>query len=310
MARPLRIEYAGAIYHVMNRGDRREKIVRNEQDRRQFLVALAEACAKTDWQIHAFCLMDNHFHMVAETPRPNLAAGMKWLLGTYTQRFNARHRLRGHLFGGRYKALLVDGREPGYLRTVCDYVHLNPSRASLVEADQPLESFCWSSYNEYLKSPRGRPCWLRTDRLLGEHGIRADNARGRREFARRVEAVRVESLREDQFNAVRQGWKLGAEDFIDWLVERVTLKPTEAHPGRQRDETEEQKAERIVGRELEKLGWSEAELTARRKGDPGKVAIARRLREETAVTLKWVALRLRMGVWTHVSHQLYHHGRL
>jgi REP element-mobilizing transposase RayT len=293
----------------MNRGDRREEIARDDEDRGRFLSTLAEACAKTGWQIHAFCVMSNHFHIVVETPRPNLAIGMQWLLGTYTQRFNARHGLRGHLFGGRYKALVVDGREPGYLRTVCDYVHLNPARAVLVGANQPLESFPWSSYGDYLKPPGKRPCWLRADRVLGEHGIQADTPRGRRAFARRVEAVRLEGLGNDQLNAIRRGWKLGAEDFVDWLIERVEMKPAEAHPATQRDETEEQKAERIIAQELERLDWSEAELTARRKGDPGKVSIARRLREETAVTLKWVAGRLHMGAWTHVSHQLYHHGR-
>lgn len=82
---------------------------------------------KTGWQVHAYCLMSNHFHLVLETPQPNLAAGMKWLLGTYTQRFNRRHWHWGHLFGGRYKARLIDGRKPGYLRAACDYVHLNPA---------------------------------------------------------------------------------------------------------------------------------------------------------------------------------------
>ena len=101
MPRPLRIEYAGAIYHLMNRGDRREPIFLDDQDRQTFLRTLQEACEKTDWQIHAFCLMGNHFHLVAETPQPNLVAGMKWLLGTYTGRFNRRHEFFGHLFSGR-----------------------------------------------------------------------------------------------------------------------------------------------------------------------------------------------------------------
>jgi len=94
MARKLRVEYPAAIYHVLNRGDRREAIFRDDEDRRRFLVALGEACAKTGWQIHALCLMPNHFHLVIETPQPNLVAGRKWLLGTYTGRFNRRHRLR------------------------------------------------------------------------------------------------------------------------------------------------------------------------------------------------------------------------
>src|SRR5262245_7361325 len=98
MARKLRLEYPGAIYHVMNRGDRRELIFKDDVDLKLFLKTLGECCAKTDWQIHAVCLMGNHFHLVVETPKANLVAGMKWLLGTYTSRFNRRHKLFGHLF--------------------------------------------------------------------------------------------------------------------------------------------------------------------------------------------------------------------
>src|SRR5437667_8508196 len=99
----------------MNRGDHREDIFRNDQDRELFLETLGEACAKTDWQIHAWCLMRNHFHLVVETPKANLVDGMKWLLRTYTSRFNRRHKLFGHLFSGRYKSLFVDGSGNGYL---------------------------------------------------------------------------------------------------------------------------------------------------------------------------------------------------
>src|SRR6185436_3830796 len=114
MARKLRVEYAGAIYHLMNRGDRREAIVRDDTDRRRFLETLGQACAKTDWQVHAYCLMGNHFHLVVETPRANLVAGMRWFLGTYTARFNRRHKWFVHLFSGRYKSLIVDGSGSGY----------------------------------------------------------------------------------------------------------------------------------------------------------------------------------------------------
>ena len=141
MPRKLRLEYEGAIYHVMNRGDRREAIFLDDKDRERFLETLAECCAKTKWQIHACCLMNNHFHLVMETPQANLVAGMKWFLGTYTARFNRRHKLFGHLFSGRYKSLIVDGSCTGYLKTVCDYVHLNPARANLVSADKPLSDY-------------------------------------------------------------------------------------------------------------------------------------------------------------------------
>jgi len=192
--RKLRIEYVGAIYHVMNRGNRRENIFRDEADRERFLAVLGEACGKTQWQIHAYCLMRNHFHLVIETPQANLVAGMKWLLGVYTKRFNIRHKLCGHLFAGRYKALIVDGSGDGYLQTVCDYVHLNPVRAKLLSQKMPLSRFRWSSYGEYLKPVRQRPVWLRVDRLLGEKRIPRDSAAGREEFARQMERRRREEL--------------------------------------------------------------------------------------------------------------------
>ena len=116
MARQLRIECAGAIYHVMSRGDRKEEIFWDDEDRRQFLRTLGEACERACWQVHADCLMKIHFHLVLETPQPTLMAGMKWFFGTYTQRFNARHGMWGHLFAGRYKSLLVDEKGVSRIR--------------------------------------------------------------------------------------------------------------------------------------------------------------------------------------------------
>ena len=132
---------------------------------------------------------------------------MKWFLGTYTQRYNARHQLRGHVFGGRYKAVLVDTREGEYLRTVCDYVHLNPARAGLIAADDPLEQYRWSSYPHYLHPVRRQPGWLRVDRLLGEYGIQRDSAAGRREFALATETIRCEQQSPELIERIRRGWK-------------------------------------------------------------------------------------------------------
>src|SRR5664279_436719 len=151
MPRAMRVEYPGAIYHVMDRGDRREDIFVDDVDRQDCLKPLAEAGQKTGWQVHAYCLMNNHFHLVLETPDANLVAGMRWFLSTYTARFNRRHKQFGHLFSGRYKSLIVDGSGSGYLRTVCDYVHLNPVRAKLLPPEKKLRDFVWSSWPEYLK---------------------------------------------------------------------------------------------------------------------------------------------------------------
>jgi putative transposase len=294
MARKLRIQYPGAIYHVLNRGDRREDIFGDDADRQRFLETLAEACEKTAWQVHAYCLMSNHFHLVVETPRPNLVVGMKWLLGTYTSRYNRRHKEFGHLFSGRYKALLVEGSGNGYLKTVCDYVHLNPVRARVLTAGQALSEFIWSSYPSYLAPPSRRPVWLRVDRLLGEWGIPKDSVGGRREFGRRMEARRQENTAKE-FKPVERGWCLGDEQFRQELLEQVNRRPGPSHFGEAVQEAVEVQAERLLARGLQRLGWTEKELKVKRKGHPGKVDLARQLRAHTTMPMSWVAERLSMG---------------
>ena len=304
VARKLRIEYPGAIYHVMNRGDRREPIFQDDLDRRRFLETLGQVCAKTGWLVQAYCLMGNHFHLVVETPLPNLVAGMKWFLGTYTSRFNRRHQIFGHLFSGRYKALVVDGSGHGYLRTVCDYVHLNPARAELLRPEQPLRAYAWSSYGEYLQPPERRAAWLAVGRLLGEMGIPQDSTAGRTQFELRMEDRRREEGSED-WKAVRRGWCLGDETFRRELLAQMSGRVGEHHYGLERAESAEDRAVRIVHEELTRAGWTEEELRQRPKGDAVKLATAARLRAETMMTLKWIALRLAMGAWTHLNRRLY-----
>ena len=303
MARRLRVEYPGAIYHVMNRGDRREPIFQDERDRQMFLDTLGEACVKAGWQVHAYCLMGNHFHLVVETPQGHLVAGMKWFLGTYTSRFNRKHKVFGHLFSGRYKALIVDGSGTGYLRTVCEYVHLNPVRAKLVKPEEPLSAYRWSSYGEYLKGSKRRPEWLRVDRVFGEMGIGRDDGRGRRRFGAWLEERRGQEEPEE-WRAVRRGWYYGAGELKERLLERIAGKAGAHHEGPEVWESAEQKAGRIVREELKKRKWTEQELGRRKKTDREKVAIARRLRVETVMTAAWIGQRLKMGSRHTVANSL------
>ncbi len=303
MPRKLRVQYPGAIYHLMNRGDRREDIFEDDEDRYRFLKTLGEACDKTGWQIHAYCLMSNHFHMVVETPQPNLVVGMKWLLGTYTVRFNRRHREFGHVFSGRYKSLIVDGSGSGYLKSVCDYVHLNPVREGLLRLSQPLESYRWSSYGQYLKGPGKRVKWLRVDRLLGEWGIPKDSPAGRRHFGRCMEGRRRQESPQSNWRAVERGWFLGDQQLKEELLAQMHERRQD-HYGAELREADLVHAERVLGEELSRRGWSEPDLGRRRKGDPEKVEIAAQLRARTTMTLKWIAQRLKMGAWTHVSNCL------
>jgi putative transposase len=295
MPRQLRVEYPGAIYHVLSRGDRQEDIFLNDVDRQDFLKTLAEACQKTGWQLHAYCLMRNHFHLVVETPNANLVAGMRWLLSSYTIRLNHRHQLHGHVFSGRYKAIVVDGSGTGYLKTVCDYAHLNPVRAGLLSPEDRLLGYPWSSLVWYLAAPEHRPDWLRVDRLLGEHGIGQDSPAGRQRFEKQMEARRAEALDAAVWKALRRGWYLGGAEFHRQLLSRMEGHLGENHAGELRQESEEQKAERIVAEELKRLGWRERDLLTRRKNDPDKLALGGRIRRETTMSIKRIAARLHLG---------------
>ena len=283
------------MYHVMSRGNRRAEIFLDDVDRHDFLKTLAEACQKTGWQVHAYCLMTNHYHLVLETPNGNLVAGMAWLQSTYTIRLNNRHKLIGHVLSGRYKAQLVEGSGNGYLRTACDYAHLNPVRAGLLKPEERLLAYPWSSLGYYLAAPEHRPGWVRVDRLLGEHGLGSDTAAARQEFERRMEARRLEPGDEQGLKALRRGWLLGSEDFRQQLLERIDGKVGEHHLGQLRLETAEAKAERIVAEELRRLNCGETDLLSRRKSDPVKVALAVRLRRETTLSIKAIAQRLHLG---------------
>jgi REP element-mobilizing transposase RayT len=294
MARKLRLEYPGAIYHVMNRGDRREAIFRDDVDHQLFLTTLDETCLKADWLVHAYCLMGNHFHLVLETPRGNLVSGMKWFLGTYTLRFNRRHGVSGHLFSGRYKALLVDPGQPDYLRTVCEYVHLNPVRAQLLRPSEPLQAYRWSSYPAYLDQNRRRPAWLQVERVLGGMGIPKDSSVGRKQFERLMEERRREENPED-YAGIRRGWCWGDDSFRQELLAQLESGGAMGQSDGASPETAMEKAERLAREELAKLGWKEADLAERRKGDAGKLKIALKLRAETTMTLSWIAGRLQMG---------------
>lgn len=303
MSRKLRVEYPGAIYHVMSRGDRSEAIFREDSDRALFLETLGEVCVRAGWDVHALCLMKNHFHLVVETPKGNLVAGMKWFLGTYTTRFNRRHQLTGHLFAGRYKALPVEGKG-GYLKTVCDYVHLNPVRARLVAKEAELGRYRWSSWPEYLKRPGQRWRWLRVDRLLGDYGIPKDSPAGRRALKRAMEAKRA-AEEPAEYKSIRRGWCLGEEAFRKELLAQMTDRLGAEHYGTEREEAAEAKAEKVVREEMRQRRWDEAHLVKRAKGDRAKVELAARLREETLVTVKWIAARLSMGTAGYVNNRLY-----
>lgn len=206
MSRPLRIAFPGAIYHVTSRGNARAAVFIGDEDRQQFLRLLAKCIERFNWICHAYCLMDNHYHLLIETPDANLKEGMRQLNGVYTQKFNHAHGRVGHVFQGRYKAILVD--KNSYLLELCRYIVLNPVRAKMV-TEPGLHA--WSSYNATL----GRtncPAWLQTDWLLQQFASRKTHAR-----QRYAEFVAQGIGQESPWKKLKGQILLGDETFVECL---------------------------------------------------------------------------------------------
>lgn len=307
------MEYAGATYHVMCRGNRQQTVFRDGRDNEMFLDTLGEACARCGWRVNAFVLMGNHYHLLIETPEANLVAGMQWLQGTYTKRFNVRHREWGHLFQGRYKALPVD-RLGEYFSTVASYIHLNPARVRGFDFTRTkLEEYAWSSYPGYLQTGR-RPEWLCVERVLNGLGL-SDTPAGRRNYRAAVER-RILEMRhsdepwaaDDEWPRIRRGWCFGDSGFRKEISERLagTLKSKrrESFSGPEIRQHDEREAERVLSLGMKALGLAEKDLAGQKKGSPEKVAMAWLVRKNTCVKNGWIKERLKMGASTNFSDAL------
>ena len=314
MPRQVRIEFAGAMYHVMARGDRQEAIVQDDEDRSTWVRTLGEACERAGFRVHGYVLMTNHYHLLLETKEPNLSRGMGWLQNAFTRRINTRHRLWGHVFGGRYKAILV---EPGNcFWALLDYIHLNPVRAGLLQEGDDLQSYRWSSLRHYNAVPKMRPGWLETAMAFSVTGCK-DTPGGRREFLQMLE-LRVDWKNPSQAGAVyseregkpelavrstlRRGWFFGSQQFREMLLKLAakTLagrakRKADGYQGAELSDHGERRAERILESGLEYFGVSREELRSAAKADWRKGLVAALIQKETTVRLDWISQRLSMG---------------
>jgi len=284
-----------------------------------FLATQAEACQRTGWRVHAWTLMNNHYHWLLETPEANLVQGMKWFQNTYTRRFNTRHRTSGHLFGGRYKAILVQcdgegGRD--YMTSLMDYIHLNAVRAGLVREGEGLGlmDFAWSSLAQgYGAMPPQRSAWMETARGFFLFGL-IDDAEGRREFVerlqRRIAEEKIEtcgmSTGEGQSlqSTLRRGWYWGSQEFRERMLGLLGHR-TQSN---RNDQTslvgkvhDQAAAERILAEGLQAAGLSAEDLPKLKGSDPRKVSIARAIHARTSVLQKWTAEKLWMKSGANVS---------
>ena len=224
MARPLRLEYDGALYHVTSRGNEKKPIFRDEIDRDIFLEILTTVNKRYNWLCHAYCLMNNHYHIVIETPDGNLSKGMRQLNGVYTQAFNKRHHRVGHIFQGRYKAILI--QKNSHLLEVCRYVVLNPVRAKAVKNPEEWE---WSSYRATAGLEKSHSC-LTIDWVLSQFGSKTGLARQRyREFVKA--GIGEEPIWSNLRGQILLGKDTFVEKFMDYLKGREGIREI---PKRQR----------------------------------------------------------------------------
>lgn len=300
VARKLRLEFPGAVYHVINRGNYRQDVFGSDGAKAAFEACLFEACRKSRWILHAFVIMRNHFHLALETPEGNLVAGMRWLLSTFCARFNRRRRERGHVFQGRYKSLSVEDGTP--LGQLCHYIHLNPVRAGLTEAVE-LKDWRFSSY-WYLWRPRVRPPFLRLRTGLEQAGSLADTRAGWRAYADYLtwQTASGSAGKSAAYQSMSRSWALGSRGFKQALVKdyqlAATAKAWESTGARELRDLQWQQA---LERALQRLRIAPERVGRERKAAPWKVAIAVHLKTSTQVSNGWLAEHLSMGSPTSVS---------
>ena len=210
MARPLRIEYDGAIYHVTSRGNEGKNIFKDDEDRLLFLNTLKKVNEKYNWLCHAYCLMNNHYHLVIETPDGNLSKGMRQLNGVYTQSLNKRHNRVGHVFQGRYKAILIS--KESHLLETCQYVVLNPVRAKTTRVPREWR---WSSYRGTAGFEKPHPC-LSIDWALGQFSTKRGIA-----VKKYHEFVKAGIGERKIWKSVKGQIILGKEDFVEKFTDHV-----------------------------------------------------------------------------------------
>ncbi|GAB4198888.1 MAG: transposase [Wenzhouxiangellaceae bacterium] len=225
MARPIRLEYEGALYHITARGNRREVIYQDNDDREYLLELLGQCCKRFNWLCYAYCLMDNHYHLLVETPDANLSKGMRHLNGVYTQAVNRRHHRVGHVFQGRFKAILVEA--DSYLLELSRYIVLNPVRAGIV---YEAKDWPWSSYLGTLRR-RSRPDWLAADTLLSHFGAKRASAIA---AYRRFVSDGVDH--ESPWQSLKGQVFLGSDAFLKRMQNKMDdLEQALEHPKKQRE---------------------------------------------------------------------------
>ena len=301
MARKRRIEYPGAVYHVISRGNYRKELFLDKGSGKSFEDTLFEAVRSYGWVVYAYVIMSNHYHLVVKTPKPNLVGGMKWLQSTFATRFNRFRNEKGHVFEGRYKAILVEAERS--LLGLINYVHLNPVRASICSLED-LKSYSLSSYPKFWeKEPKEG-----LDRLAMLSCLKVpDSLAGMKLYAKQLEVCEANDpiQKKALMDRYCQGWYIGSaegkSEIKNWLTKEFSN--AQWDPAQFKELTEAQ-WESIVDEEMKKAARKESDLQNSPKGADWKIRIALRLRRETSASNPWIAKRLNMGHASRISNLL------
>ena len=292
MARQLRLQYPGALYHIINRGNYRRDIFEATGATVAFLSTLGETCTAHRWVLHAFTIMRNHFHLALETPEANLADGMQWLQATYACRFNRFRAENGHLFQGRYRALVIE--DDAALINVVDYIHLNPVRAGIVLPTHAA-NYRWSSLTCFVEGPR--PLWLVSKRWLA-HLQLDDSAAGWARYLERLTLLNSDAAEQERrgFDNISKGWAIGTAGWKRAIAkEHAQLALNPGLPYAEIRDLREASWQIALEKRLQDSGHSRADITIAPTRVRWKLEIAGRLRKDAGAPYRWIAEGLKLG---------------
>lgn len=290
MARKLRIQYPGAMYHVINRGNYRRDLFVNAGEAKAFLETVREANERMGWRVHAYVLMRNHYHLALETPEPNLAEGMHWLQGTWANRFNRFRKENGQLFQGRYRSILIENIAT--MAKVVDYIHLNPVRARIVPAEQ-IKAYRWSSLAGIVRGEG----WVKGEGWRGEGRFKDNESQCKAYEAYLIEVGRDENQWERLgLKGLSKGWALGTSGWRRAIAKEHGQMAL--NPGMELKEVRELREgawEEAVRRELNRLGKEEVDFVTKPMRQPWKIEMAAAVRKSCGASVVWLAERLALG---------------
>ena len=301
MARRPRVEFEGARYHVLNRGNYRQDLFTLGRTGEEFREKLYESCERYQWRLHAYVVMSNHYHLALETPLANLSVGMHFLQSVFSNRFNKFVGERGHVFQDRYKALVLEDETA--LLQVVDYIHLNPVRAGLVTVED-LKAYALSSFPAFFRR-KGRPKFLDPAEFLHETGGLSDSPAGMGAYHRRLKLVMEEdpAKREKEFEALCRGWYIGSGEGKAHLAGQIQEGKVKANTDAL-VELKEVKWEALLSAGLKALGKKPADCLRERKLVEWKLALGTWMKSRSGAGNQWVSQRLNMGHPNTASRQM------